>query len=263
MNQKEFLDLFLQSLRDPATVSAFGDIFTPIVDRAVAEAVKVKDEQIRYLEGELMEQKERNNELEQYSRKNCVNISGLPETPNEDLPTKVIQLGTALGVPLSVADIDTTHRLGSPAHNRNRTCIVKLVRFDKRQELYAARKKLRDDQVRAALNSTGDGIFLTENLTRANQAVMYAARQLKRGGKLFAAWSDAGRMKVRTNRDAPTKIIKKIDDLRELVGDDPALEPTDPAARPERASGAAAGPGGWRKVPVRRSERTGNRGGRS
>ena len=254
MSPEEFRDLFLQSLRDPATISAFGDIFKPIVDSAVAEAVKAKDEQISRLEAELLEQKEKYNDLEQYSRKNCVNISGLPETPNEDLTSKVIQLGTALGVPISANDIDTAHRLGNPARSRNRTCIVKFVRFDKRQEVYAARKKLRDDTVRSALDTTGDGILITENLTRANQEVMYAARQLKRGGKLFAVWSDAGRMKVRTHRDAPTKIIKKITDLRQLVGDDPALVPATTAVRPERASAAPAGGSeGWQTV--RRSER--------
>ena len=265
MNPDQFRDLFLQSLRDPATISAFGDIFKPIVDRAVAEAVQAKDEQIRHLEDELMEQREKYNELEQYSRKNCINISGLPETPNEDLAAKMIQLGSKLGVTLSAADIDTTHRLGKPDRNRARTCIVKFVRFDKRQELYAARKKLRDNTVHSALrqllNTTEDGVFITENLTRANQEVMFAARQLKRGGKLYAAWSDVGRMKVRTGRDAPTKIIRKIDDLRQLVGDDPALEPAAAAARPGPApAGPAAGSAaGWQ--PVLRPRR-GNRGGK-
>ena len=125
----------------------------------------------------------------------------------------MIELGTALGVPITVADIDTTHRLGNPASSRNRTCIVKFVRFDKRQELYAARRRLQDYSVRSALNTT-EGVFITENLTRTNQDVMYAARQLKRDGKLFAVWSDTGRMKVRTERDAPTRIVKKKDDLR-------------------------------------------------
>ena len=206
-----------------------------------------------------MEQEERLNDSEQHSRKSCINVSGLPETPNEDVTAKVIQLGTALGVPLSAGDIDTAHRLGNPARSRNRSCIVKFVRFDKRQEPYTARKKLRGDAVRLALNSTGDGIFITENLTRANQEVMFAARQLKRGGKLFAVWSDVGRMKVRTARDAPTRIVKKLDDLRDLVGDDPVLQSADTVTQPDRTLAAPSG-GASSEQPVRRSERKANKG---
>ena len=71
---------------------------------------------------------------------------------------------------------------------------------------------------------------------------MFAARQLKRKGKIFATWSDAGKLKVRVTAEASTVVIKSLEDLRKLVGDDPALEPssTDSVPGPASASHQAA-----------------------
>ena len=72
------------------------------------------------------------------------------------------------------------------------------------------------------------------------QERLYAARQLKRKGKLFATWSDAGKLKVRVTAESGTVVVKTLDDLRKLVGDDPALEL--PAAGAESRLGPAARP---------------------
>ena len=67
---------------------------------------------------------------------------------------------------------------------------------------------------------------------------MYAARQLKRRGKLHSAWTDNCKMKVRIQQRGPTQLIKTMADLRELVGDEPELVTTD-SSRP--AQDAALG----------------------
>ncbi|KAF0290387.1 hypothetical protein FJT64_011403 [Amphibalanus amphitrite] len=158
-------------------------------------------------------------------------------------------------------DIDVAHRLGNKNRSGTRPVIVKFTRFEKRQELYAARKRIRSAELGRGSPITAteaENVFIADSLTKHNQSIMFAARQLKRKGKLFATWSDTGKLKVRVTSEAPTKIIKSLADLQKLVGDDPALEPAPETAEPGRASAnrpdlSAAGEegDGFRPVPGR------------
>ncbi|KAF0288668.1 hypothetical protein FJT64_012974 [Amphibalanus amphitrite] len=157
--------------------------------------------------------------------------------------------------------IDVAHRLGNKNRSGTRPVIVKFTRFEKRQELYAARKRIRSAELGRGSPITAteaENVFIADSLTKHNQSIMFAARQLKRKGKLFATWSDTGKLKVRVTSEAPTKIIKSLADLQKLVGDDPALEPAPETAEPGRASAnrpdlSAAGEegDGFRPVPGR------------
>ena len=243
MNPSEIRDVFVACMKDEEMISALRDIFTPIIDRAVSAAVKDKDEMIGRLEREIAEQRRTINDLEQYSRKNCINISGLPESTGENVISKVAELGAVVGVDICESDIDTAHRLGNPDKSKTRTVIVKFVRFDKREQLYAARKQIRTARIPSGSSLTAPvlrGVYVTDSLTRANQAVMYAAREMRRADRLFAAWTDSGRMKVRVKRDGPTRVIRSIDDLHELTGADPTRPGSRPAARSASARPDAA-----------------------
>ena len=161
------------------------------------------------------------------------------------------ELGKIIGVDINQNDIDACHRIGRQKPGKARTIIVKFTRFDHRQELYAARRKLREVAAPAGGQFTRrqlESIYISDNLTQYRQSVLYVARQLKRKGKLFAAWSDVGRLKVRVTRGGDTRLIRNTDDLRDLVGDDPELtaaaEATTPpaaAADPDASAGRAAG----------------------
>ena len=78
--ETETKNKILEALKDPDMIAALQSILTPIVNQAVTEAVKAKDEEIERLKRELADSKLKIDELEQYSRKNSLNITGLPET---------------------------------------------------------------------------------------------------------------------------------------------------------------------------------------
>ena len=50
--------------------------------------------------------------LEQYTRKHNLEIHGISETPEENIPEKIIKLGKILNVHVSNNDIDICHRMG-------------------------------------------------------------------------------------------------------------------------------------------------------
>ncbi|KAG8324036.1 hypothetical protein J6590_101870, partial [Homalodisca vitripennis] len=67
----------------------------------------------RTLNTEVTSLKNRVRALEQYSRKNIVEVNGIPETPREDVVGLVRDVGAALVVEIQESDISTAHRVPS------------------------------------------------------------------------------------------------------------------------------------------------------
>ncbi|KAG8309960.1 hypothetical protein J6590_073085 [Homalodisca vitripennis] len=80
-------------------------------------ALKKENEYLRNrnaaLDTEVTSLKDRVRQLEHYSRKNNLEISGIPETPKENVFSLVKDIGAALGVQIQENDISTAHRVPS------------------------------------------------------------------------------------------------------------------------------------------------------
>ena len=112
----------------------------PIIRSLVSEAVAERDREISELRRELREVRTEMNALEQYSRRSCLNISGVPEARDESTDNIVRDVAAAAGVTLGPTDIDCSHRLGRQQDGKSRTIIVKLTSQNTRDKLYEARK---------------------------------------------------------------------------------------------------------------------------
>lgn len=171
------------------------------------------------------------NELEQYSKKNCVIINGVPEAPDESALGLVMEIGRLIDVEILPTDIDNVHRMGKQKNDdKPRPIIVKFVRYLKRSEFYQERKSVREARVPEDSRFTAtmlDRVYIADCLTRHNGAIMFVARQLRKDGMIAHCWTDGGVMKVRVNVDGPTKRIRGINDLHQLVGDHAALGMSD------------------------------------
>ena len=218
---------------------------------AAAEMMAAKDSEIAELKEELRRTNERLNELEQYSRRLCVNVSGIPETAGESTDQIVTDLASMTGVTITPADIDRSHRIGKPTDGKSRPIIVRFANFSKRQEFYNARRELRKPRPvpgSTVTAETASRTFLADNLTKQNQHTMFVARGLKKEGKIHSTWTDVGKMKIRLREGGPTTIIRSVEDLYAAV---------DPDRRPGAASAApaAADREGYRTVPARKGKR--------
>ena len=233
-DMETFKRRFAAVMEDEAFRSIVDKHVEAAVKMAVDKAVAVKDAEIKELREELTETKTRLNELEQYSRRMCLNVSGIPEASNESTDQLVADIAKMAGVAIAPGDIDRTHRIGMKRQGQHRTIIARITTFAKRQELYDARKKLRTPKAfpgSTVTAATAQGAFISDNLTRENQLILYKARQLKRERKLYAAWSDVGKLKVRVREGGPTVIIRSDRDLAKLMGS--------PASGSEAAATAA------------------------
>ena len=239
MNKDDIKEALIEAMKE----NVLQELLKAHVREAVAEAVAAKDDEIRELREELEDTKVRLNDLEQYSRRLCLNVTGVPEKSNEDTNEIVMDLAKMAGVDVAPRDIDASHRVGSPRQGKVRAIIVRFSHFTARQKLYNARRELRKPrQVGGSTVSaeTAHGVFISDNLTRDNQLILYKARQLKKDQKLSAAWSDVGKVKVRVSQGGPTHVVRSVRDLTKLLS--PETAEATPAAsseapgRPQRAA---------------------------
>ena len=118
IDRQELKEAFMACLEDDAIFDRLCDRLSERIEAtvnfAVAEAVADKDRKIQELEVDLQETADQVNELEQYSRKQCINVNGVPEKQNENVAQLVLEIARAAGAELSPSDVDAAHRVGRP-----------------------------------------------------------------------------------------------------------------------------------------------------
>ena len=78
-------------------------------------------------------------ELEQYARRDCLEITGIPVVPNDSPALLVKEMSEITGVNLNENDISIAHRLPPTKKVKDRL-IVKFTLGEKRDEIYNKRK---------------------------------------------------------------------------------------------------------------------------
>ena len=147
------------------------------------------------------------NSLEQYGRRNNLEISGIPDSVDQiDLEDKVVEIFDKIGVDLSNDEIEACHRIGKSKDN-SKTRIIRLVNRKKCKSALFNRKKLRNIDT-SSINLPNAQIYINENLSPANQALAFYGRKLKRAGLIFNCYTFDGVVQIkRTQHEKPRKIL--------------------------------------------------------
>lgn len=168
---------------------------------------------------EMDELYESHDDLEQYTRKNSLEIHGVPENLYTSTEDVVIKLGEVLNVPIQSEDIDISHKLYS-GKNKPKNIIVKFISHKKKTALYKKRIELKNVKITqlfphsttaAALAS--ERLYINENLTSFRKDLMKEANQMKKDGLLVSVWSMDGKIYVKTSPDGAPKRIRSREDL--------------------------------------------------
>ena len=80
-------------------------------------------------------------EVQQYSRRDCLEITGIPILPKENPKQLIKEIGTLIDVNVEDAHLAAAHRLPDTKNVKHRL-IVKFVHRDKREEMYKKRRNL-------------------------------------------------------------------------------------------------------------------------
>ena len=134
----------------------------------------------RAYEESFLEQADQIDALEQYSRRNCLLLHGIPEAVDEKTDDLVRStIASNLDINIKAKAIDRSHRLGKPkTDGKPRPIIAKFVRYNARRNVFVNKKSFK-----------GSNIMVTESLTLRRVKMLNAARE-KFGNK--NVWSIDG-----------------------------------------------------------------------
>jgi hypothetical protein len=106
------------------------------------QSLKQKEKKIDELEKVLKEQDVKLDEMHQYSRRDCIEITGIPVTSNDNPKQLTVELGELMGIAnISEHHISIAHRLPSTRNVKDRL-IAKFVHREMRDEFYRRRCRL-------------------------------------------------------------------------------------------------------------------------
>jgi len=154
--------------------------------------------------------------LEQYTRRNNIVISGIPLLKDEDTNELVKSCSQAVGVNLA-EEIDTCHRLPT----KNGKCpniVVRLLRRTTKgniiQKWKEKRPTLKDIGLKGMKGS--NPIYISEHLTPRNASIYYSLRQLKKQQAIQYICTKDCKIFTRIKDGQPTRKIKSQEDLEKL-----------------------------------------------
>ena len=112
---------------------------------------------------------------EQYSRRNCLLVHGIPEGQTDTTDAVLLLCNSQLGLELNRGHIDRSHRLGyrsetstaADSQLKPRPVIVKLTSYETRKAIYTNKRKLK-----------GTRFVVTENLTKRRAELLRMARTI-------------------------------------------------------------------------------------
>ncbi|KAL1447519.1 hypothetical protein WDU94_010888 [Cyamophila willieti] len=129
-------------------------------------------------------QSDRTNDLEQYSRRNCILIHGVKEERSEDCIALALNLFHRMKLNIDFPHIDRAHRLkGKKSPGRSRAIIVKFCSYHHKRMVYSNKKLLK-----------GSGMYVSESLTRSNFQILCEANKAFSQGNV---WTLDGRIYVK------------------------------------------------------------------
>ena len=165
---------------------------------------------VNVLENKIIDLEIQNNNLDQYSRRNNVEISGISQSVRDShLEEKVVDILKAIDANVTTNEIDACHRLG----NKNKNVIFRAI--NRKHHLKALRNKKKLKSIdKNAIGTPNANLFICENLTPANSKLAFNRRKLKRDGKIEKCYTVNGIVHIVKNN----KLMKlyHLKDLHKL-----------------------------------------------
>ena len=189
--------------------------------RAENKSLKTK---VLESENELKALKESYDDLDQYLRRDCVEIRGLPvgsECANTN--DVVLKVAEKIGVDLVPSEISVSHPLPSRTvptkqggNTRLNAIIVKFVRRDVKEKFYHARKNLKNLTASDFGYQSMNKVYINENLTRKNKELFNSTLKIKKEKGFKYIWTNQGRIYLRKNEASSPVHIKNQSDLQRM-----------------------------------------------
>ena len=191
MGDDDFLNAMVNALSHERVVQALRSAITTKLKGEMINLkslLEKKDQEIESLKTRVGELEYQHDELQQYSRRNSIRVSGLVETPNEDPAELSVDLfNNRMKLAIKPEDIDRAHRVGKRVEGQTRPLLVKLTSCRAR---------------RSILRDTGEDrpkVVINEDLTHKRATLLFKARTKKREKRIQDCWPYDGRIVILDN----------------------------------------------------------------
>lgn len=179
-----------------------------VIESLLTENAKLK-EKVQKLEIKI-------EDLEQYSRNNCLEIHGIPQETNENTLNIVKEVGLALDINITEEMIDSCHRLGRKPNGNTPGIIVKFVRRHEKEEFLRKRRVKRNLNLSHVNKQGGTPIYINESLSPERRRLLAMARTVKREKAYAFIWVRNGKIFLRKQENAPVIVVTRQEDLSKL-----------------------------------------------
>lgn len=156
--------------------------------------------------------------LEQYSRKNNVEVSGVPASNGENVKQLVKDIGAAINVVVREEDVMAAHRV--PTYNREKapSLIIQLHNRTLRDNWLKGFKDLKNLTANKINNSFPQSrVYVSEHLTPDNKMLLRITKQKCKEVGYQYSWVKEGKIYVRRASQEKSIKIEDYDDLAKLV----------------------------------------------
>ena len=184
-----------------------------IIDALKEENIKLQSK-VKQLEDKLLRMKIAKNNHEQYTRRNNIEIQGIPATVADDhLENKVIDIFRCFKINSDSSDIEDWHRLGN---STPKNAIVGFVSRKFCKKALQAKFDLRKMTSAELHFDTSPVLHFSENLTPYNQHFAWKCRELTRANLIHITWSSKGLIKIRSSMNEKPIPIEHENDIFNL-----------------------------------------------
>ncbi|XP_077977428.1 uncharacterized protein LOC144432989 [Glandiceps talaboti] len=201
-------------------ISNFFDVYQKRMEEIQIENKNLK-EQLEVVSGNMSTTQKELQDLQQYSRRNNLEIHGVPEHPDEDTDTIVKKVAEASGVNISKYDIDISHRLATKTHNENKPTpiIVKFTRRTVRNAIYNGKRNIKNKTSKDMNidNDTQNCIYINESLTPSNRQLFNKVNEKKKALRWNYIWTYNGTIYVRRCQGDPAIKISSVQDINRMT----------------------------------------------
>ena len=201
-------DIITESLNDRMTA-------LETENKTLKEQINKLTVKVQELETHKRETEQCIDTAEQYSRRYCLRISGIPESHDECTYDVVLNIARAIDVDLSLSAIDISHRVRlrrpqttSNTMTRPSDIIAKFLSYRSRAAFFKDKSFLK-------MTEAYKRVYINEDLTRFRVDLLRSARLLVRNKSLMSAWSFDGRIFVKCP-DGSRHLIHSTEELHRV-----------------------------------------------
>ena len=161
---------------------------------------------------------------EQYSRRECLEISGIPESiQDDDLEDYVTKIFNECDTPVDPANIEACHRLKSKA--RSKKVIIKLSKRKDVFNILQRKKKLKSVDITKVGLPQGSLVFINQSRCSYYKYLWSLCKRLHSKKLIHSFWVSNGNVNLKVRENTPVLLVSHVGDLEKhfdikgLVGD--------------------------------------------